>query len=767
MDLVIAVLSGFVLAILAPSLHRVLGRGLGYAAALLPLGLTVYFARFIPEIGAREAVVERAAWVPEIGLSLSLRLDGLGLLFALLITGMGTIVCVYAAGYLGNHRQLGRFYAYLLAFMGAMLGLVLAGNLLALYVFWELTTLTSYLLVGFEHERDSARAAAQQALLTTALGGLAMLAGFVLLGLTGGSFEITDLRERADAVRDHALYLPALLLVLLGAFTKSAQFPFHYWLPGAMAAPTPLSAYLHSATMVKAGVYLLARLLPVLGGTTSWAVLVTGAGAATMLAGAALALREHDLKAILAYLTVNVLGTLVMLLGVGTPEAVKAALTYLAAHALYKGALFLVAGAVDHSAHTRDVRELGGLWRRMPLTSAAAVLAMLSMAGVAPMFGFVAKELYLEAVWHAPAAAWWLTAASVVSSVLLVAGAGLVVVRPFFGHRSEAADAAHEAGPSLWLGPALLAGTGFVVGIGSQTLATPLLRPAASAALGSSVDMKLALWHGWTVPLALSLTALAGGAALYLARDRVLRSLPATTWEERWGPAAWYDRSLAGMNWVARRQTDLLQNGYLRWYVIMILGSTVLLVGLMVVHVGLNVRSQGVGVRVHEGLAVGLILAATAVAVRSESRFRAIASLGVVGFAVAWLFHLFGAPDLAMTQLVVESLTVVMFVLAFHHLPKFSLLSDRRTRARDAALALSAGAVMTVLLLLVTSFTRYPPVSDYFAEASYPLAHGRNVVNVILVDFRALDTLGEITVLSTAAVGVFALLRASSGGGRP
>ena len=759
MSLLIATLSGLGIAILCPFLHRVFRNSLGYAVALLPLYLTLYFGTKIPTLGPGEVVAISVPWAPGVGLSLSLRLDGLSLLFCLLISGIGTLICIYAAGYLGKHPQLGRFYAYLLAFMGAMLGLVLAGNLLTLYVFWELTTLTSYLLVGFDHERDEARTAAQQALLTTALGGLAMLGGFVLLGMIGGSFDIRELTSRAETIRDHSLYLPALLLILAGAFTKSAQFPFHFWLPNAMAAPTPVSAYLHSATMVKAGVYLLARLLPLLGNTDAWTGIVTTVGAVTMVVGAFLALREHDLKAILAYLTINALGTLVMLLGIGTPLAVKAALTYLVAHALYKGALFLVAGAVDHATHSRDIRELGGLARRMPVSAAAAALAGLSMAGVIPLFGFIAKELYLEAVWESPGAGLWLTAASVISSLFLVAGVGLIVVRPFFGAATEKSSHAHEAAISVWVGPILLALCAVACGL-APMLAAPLIEAAASASYGLPVPVKLALWHGVTTPLLLSLVALFGGIGLYLVHHRLVRALPGSTLAVRWGPTSWYDRALGAMKWTAQRQTQLLQSGYLRVYIAIILAAIVLLVGLMVLQVGLPIRAVTAGVRVYEGLAVALILAATLVAVRSDSRFRAIASLGVVGFSIAWLFHLFGAPDLAMTQLGVEALTVVLFVLAFHHLPKFGIFSDRRTRARDAILAITTGSVMTLLLLLVTGFSRYPPISEFHAEASYPLAHGRNVVNVILVDFRALDTLGEITVLSTAAAGVVALLRA-------
>ncbi|MDQ3331261.1 MAG: hypothetical protein M3552_11505, partial [Planctomycetota bacterium] len=439
MDLLVAVLAPLAVAPLMPLVRRFAGRHVGDVAAAIPLAITVYFARYVGTLGDGQSVAFRRAWVPEIGLSLSLRLDGLSLLFVLLISGIGALVCVYAGGYLAGNRRLGSFFGSLLAFMTAMLGIVLAENLLTLYVFWEFTTLTSFLLISFEHERQAARAAAMQALLTTAAGGLCLLAGVILLGLIGGSFEITELIERGDAVRAHRLYPAAVILILLGAFTKSAQFPFHYWLPNAMAAPTPVSAYLHSATMVKAGVYLLARLSPLLGGTDLWTVTVTGVGAVTMVVGTVLAFTSYDMKGILAYLTINVLGTLTMLIGLGTELAAEAAMIYLLAHALYKGALFLVTGAVDHAAHSRDLRELSGLRHRMPLTALIAALAALSMAGVVPFFGFLAKESYLHAVVEAPRMWPLLTFAAVVASVLVVAGAGLVAVAPFFGTLSEKA----------------------------------------------------------------------------------------------------------------------------------------------------------------------------------------------------------------------------------------------------------------------------------------------------------------------------------------
>src|ERR1051325_384690 len=396
MSILIAVLSGFAAAIVAPWICRFAGSAAGWLIALLPLGLMIYFGGFLESVGAGHITVMSYDWVPSLGMKLSFLIDGLSLLFAFLISGIGALIFIYAAEYLRGHPQLGRFYSYLLIFMASMLGLGLANNLIVLYVFWELTSISSYFLIGFDHNRESARAAALQALLVTGAGGLALLAGVLLLGTAGGSLEISTLLDNAEMVRRDALYVPILLLVLAGAFTKSAQVPFHFWLPSAMEAPTPVSAYLHSATMVKAGVYLLARLTPVLGGTPLWLYALSIVGAETMVTGAYVAVRQNDLKRMLAYLTVSALGMLILFIGVGTPEALAAAIVFLLAHALYKGALFLATGIVDRQTGSRDVRELGGLRSAMPMTASIAALAALSLAALPPTLGFIGKEMLLE-----------------------------------------------------------------------------------------------------------------------------------------------------------------------------------------------------------------------------------------------------------------------------------------------------------------------------------------------------------------------------------
>lgn len=760
MQMTAAVLSGFALAVAAPWLNRI-GRGAaGWIFAMLPLGLTLYFASYIGPIAAGRVFTFSYAWVPSLGVSLSFYLDGLSLLFSLLITGIGTLVVIYAGGYLAGHAQVGRFYAYILMFMASMLGVVLSDNLIALFVFWELTSLTSYLLIGFNHGQEDSRAAALQALLITAAGGLALLAGLLLLGQASGSLELSNLFDRAFALDAHRLYLPVLLLVLIGAFTKSAQFPFHFWLPNAMAAPTPVSAYLHSATMVKAGIYLLARLSPILNGTLYWQYILTVVGAVTMLIGAYLAWQNKDLKRVLAYSTISSLGTLTLLLGLGTPLGVKAAMVFLLAHSLYKGALFLVAGAVDHETGTRNVDRLGGLRRVMPITTVAGVMAAMSMAGLFPMFGFIGKELIYEATLEAPLAIWLITFTAIAANIFTVAAAAVVAIRPFFGPTVDTPKKPHEAPISMWSGPLLLAGLGLIFGIIPAYAAQNLISPAVTAILRETTRVNLALWHGPNFVLALSLFTLLGGIAVYIWRRELHQALLPLNTVARWGPETGYGLTLDGLMALAKGQTRLLQSGYLRYYLMLVISTTVSLVGYTLFsRAELDTKSDWPDVRFYELAVVTLILAATVMVVQSRSRLAAVAALGVIGYGVALLYIIFGAPDLAMTQFAVETLLVILFVLVLYRLPRFSIFTSTPARIRDALIALTAGGLMTTLVLAATAPPLQSRLMPYFAEQSVPLARGRNIVNVILVDFRELDTLGEITVLAVAAYGVYALMK--------
>jgi multicomponent Na+:H+ antiporter subunit A len=751
--MLIAILSSFGAALIAPCVHRRWPQRSGWLIALLPIGLFLYFVSQLPY--ATEAQSVTTPWVPALGVNLSFRADGLSLLFALLISGIGALVVIYAGGYLKGHAQLGRFYAWLLMFMSAMLGVVLADNILLLFVFWELTSFSSFMLIGFNHEEAASRGAALQALLVTSSGGLAMLAGLVMLGLIGGTFELSTLLTRGATLQASPWYAPALILVLLGAFTKSAQFPFHFWLPNAMVAPTPVSAYLHSATMVKAGIYLMARLNPALGGTDLWLTLVGGAGMITMLLGGYLALSQTDLKRLLAYSTVSALGMLTLLIGLGSSLALEAAIAALLAHALYKGALFLVAGAIDHEAGTRDVRQLGGLARLMPRVASGAMLAALSMAGMIPLFGFIAKELVYETALETGP---WITTVMVLSALSFVFVAGVTGFGPFIARRQDTPRQPHEAPPSLWLGPIVLGGLSLIFGLLPGLIGAWLIGPAASAASGHAAEVKLALWHGVTPTLLLSLATIAVGVGMYAARSAVRRVTQRLTW--RRGLEGAYAWSLKALNGTAHAVTHRLQNGYLRYYLITIVLTTVGLVGVtLVVEGGAHWPASDSDLRFYEvGLAV-LILLAAGMAITTRSRLSAVAALGVVGYGIALIYLLFGAPDLAMTQLLIESLTVILFVLAFYHLPRFAQLSSTRTRWRDAVISLLAGGLITLLVLSAIGVQLSPSISNYFAEVALPQAHGRNVDNVILVDFRGLDTLGEVTVLGIAAIGVYALLK--------
>ena len=764
MVLPVAVGFGFLVAFLAPVLYSRLRERTGWWLAVYPLGVALLAGGLLLSSSGRSVEWEQP-WVPELGVALSFRADGLSLLFVLLISVIGALVLVYGSAYLRGHGDQGRFYAWLLVFMAAMLGLVTADNLLLLFVFWELTSLSSYFLIGFGHDNAPARRAALQALLVTGGGGLAILAGFVLLGSSAHTFEISTLLEQGEAIHSGALYLPATLLILLGAFAKSAQFPFHFWLPNAMEAPTPVSAYLHSATMVKAGIYLMLRLSPALNGTEWWLTVVVTIGAITLLLGGLLSLAQTDLKRVLAYSTISALGLMTLLIGLGTPAALEAALAFLIAHAAYKGALFLVTGILDHETGTRDVRRLGGLRRALPITAAAGGLAALSMAGLPPLLGFVAKELVYESILP-EASGWPLIVAVVFGGACFVWVAAVVGIAPFWMkparhvHETESlegATAEHEAGVSLWLGPVVLAALGLTAGLWVDPFGVALLVPAASAAIGEAAAVKLSLWHGVTPALWLSVLTVILGTGLFALRTRVRQRLISAT--RRLGGDFGFDALLTGLNGVAAALTGLLQNGYLRYYLLMVVVATVGLVGGTLLTRGVAWPTSVLDIQVHEAALGALILIAAFASIRSRSRLSAVAALGAVGFGVSLIYLWYGAPDLAMTQFLIESLTVVLFVLAFYHLPHFARLSSAPARARDIVVALMAGGLMTTLVLTVLAEPLFPSISDYFGSVAAVEAHGRNVVNVILVDFRGLDTLGEITVLGIAATGVFALLK--------
>ncbi|MBC6441307.1 MAG: putative monovalent cation/H+ antiporter subunit A [Rhodospirillales bacterium] len=763
--LLAAVLAPFVLAVFAPAVRRVAGPATGWLLALLPAALTVYFAGFPGPIAAGDPISFSVPWVPTLGIHLSFHVDGLSVMFALLISGIGTFIVLYAATYLSGHADLGRFLMFILMFMGSMLGLVLADNVVTLFVFWELTSITSFLLIGFNHKSARSRRAALQALVVTGGGGLALLAGLLLMAQAGGAMELSTLLQSGDLLRDHPHYISILILVLIGAFTKSAQVPFHFWLPNAMEAPTPVSAYLHSATMVKAGVYLLARVHPGLGGTEVWQITLVAFGATTFLIGAILALRNTDLKLMLAQTTVASLGLLVFLIGLGHELALEAAMVYLFAHAMFKGALFMAAGCIDHGTGTRDVWKLSGLRSAMPITFGAAALAALSMSGLPPFIGFIAKEF----VYKGTLGEFWpllVTGIAIVGNALMFAVAFLVGFKPFLGAPLQSPKPAHEGGPGLWLGPLTLAVLGLLAGLFAGVPETYLVGPAVWAVAGSQVPVYLYLWGGFKTPLLLSMVTIALGALL-LWKARALSRAMAAALDRLWGPDQGYDQFLDALIGIARAVTAKLQTGTLRHYLLV----TMTVVATILVAPMIAMGDLSVSVTLPRtdfyiwGIALLALAGGFAIAI-ARSRLIAILSMGVLGMAVALIFVLFSAPDLAFTQLMVETLSVVILALVITRLPIYR--SDWRgwPRAiRDSAIAVVVGVGFTLLLLTITGRPLDPVLSEFFAARSYTEAYGRNIVNVILVDFRALDTFGEIAVVVIAGVAVLSLL--AMGGRRP
>ena len=733
---------------------------------IIALALTLFFGSKVPQVAQDGSIRIVYEWIPSLKVQLSFMIDGLGLLFALIICGAGTFVALYSGAYLAGHEQLGRFRLYLTLFMLSMVGLVLSDNLVALFVFWELTTITSYLLIGFDHKTENGRRSARQALLVTGGGGLAMMAGFVMLGLVSGSWELSEIRAMGDLVRNHELYLPILVTVLCGAFAKSAQFPLHFWLPNAMAAPTPVSAYLHSATMVKGGIYLMARLYPVLGGTMAWMVPLIIIGGFTAVWSSLLALRQNDMKLMLAYTTVMALGTLTMLLGTDNVVAITGMAVFLLVHSLYKCTLFLVVGSIDHECGTRKLDELGGLAKKMPITAAAAMLAALSMAGLPPFFGFVGKELIYQGAVDQQFLSLLVTGAAMAANILMVAVAVILLYRPFFGAAVKTPHAPHEAPWRMWLGPVVMAGLGVGFGLAVSWVGDLLIQPAVRAITGKPVDLHLALFHGINLPLILSAVTVAAGLLVFTFRgfcSAVVRKVEAILPFS--GDQA-YDGVMKMIYGFSHWQTDVLQNGSMSRYLAAIFATIALSVGYTLLYKGGVVGSIAwPQLYFYEWAIVGLILGGCAVTLRTQSRLMAICAMGVIGSCVGLIYLLYGAPDVALTQLTVEILVVVLITVVLLKLPKHITVveSGSMEKMTRGVIAVSVGCLVTVLLLGVNSAPLDMRITDYYAAYSYSLAHGRNIVNVVLVDFRGFDTMGEITVLSVAGLTAYQMIKLRMG----
>jgi multicomponent K+:H+ antiporter subunit A len=745
-----------------PSLLERSGRNACAAATgVVTLAALVLLLSRVPAVYRGEVLQTQIEWLPQIGLSFSFFLDGLGFFFAALVLGIGLLIILYARFYLGRHHPIGRFYAYLLLFQGAMVGIVLSDNVVVLLVFWELTSLTSFLLIGYWRHLPEARQGARMALIITAGGGLSLIAGMLLLGHIAGSYQLTEILTRGGQIKASPLYVPALLLILGGAFTKSAQFPFHFWLPHAMAAPTPVSAYLHSATMVKAGVFLLARLWPALAGTDAWFMIVAPVGMATMLMAAWIAIFKDDLKQVLAFSTVSHLGMMTMLLGLGTPMAAVAAVFHILNHATFKAALFMSAGVVDHEAGTRDIRRLGGLLTLMPITATLSLIATASMAGIPLLNGFLSKEMMLEQVAQTSylGTPWLFPALAGLATLLSVAYSARFGISTFLGPRRHDYPARpHDPPAGMWLPIAVLVFPVLAIGFMPATFAGAVVERAALAVVGGPLpEYHLALWHGITPALLMSLVALAGGAAVFSAYNRFDAIRLALL---RPDAKTMFEVTIGAVTLTARRWIDATHNGSLQRYVGIIVGVIAILgaVGFWSVNHGAGTRST-LPMTVPAVIAwIALIGASIAVALRHYDRVLALILTSIVGLVVSLGFTQFSAPDLALTQISVEVVTTILLLLALNLLPRTSARETRPlARWRDAGIASVAG--IGIAGLAYAAMTRgFDSISAYHLAEAKPGGGGTNVVNVILVDFRGFDTFGEIIVLGIAAITIFALL---------
>jgi multicomponent Na+:H+ antiporter subunit A len=740
-------------------------RASGWLLALLPASLFAYFLSVAPVIAAGRAVTSRAAWAPSLGIDVAFRLDGFSFLFALLITGIGALVVVYAGAYLSDESTAGRarFFTLILLFMTAMLGAVLSDNLLVLFLFWEATSILSFLLIGFHADSPHARRAALMSLRVTAAGGFALLAAIILIGMSLGSYLLTDVVQRAEELSESRWIVPIVIGVLIGAFTKSAQFPFYFWLPNAMQAPTPASAYLHSATMVKLGIYLLARFEPVIGAVPWGRDTLIVFAIATMLVAAYQAVRAENFKTVLAYSTVASLGILVMLVGLDGPMATVAMVGFVLAHALYKATLFFCAGSVLHATGLSKLRAMGGLVRFLPVTAVAAVMASLSMAGLPPFVGFISKEFLFEAQiqssWNALP-----MAAAVLVNAVLVAVAGVVTLRPFFLAPSKAIAVKHGETPALLHGPVVLGLLGLLLSLEPDWITRAVLDPAVTAVYGRPVDVQLpTLRHGVTPTLLLSAVVVGIGALILRFWGPIHTRLRTGTLIDRYDMEHAFEFAVRRGRRLAAATARIVQHGDLRRYLWVVFAACLAFVvwGLTVSREGPRFpdTSELAHLRIGPAIVALAGIAGGFAAARARTLVAAMIAVGLTGFVAALTFMMNGAPDIALTQFAVESLVVVLLTVMLLVLPLAAPSTRTRgERALDAGLAAAFSLVLLVVLLDMGASSRGTPISDYFAAHSYLSAFGRNVVNVILVDFRGFDTLGETTVIGLAAILAWSLL---------
>ncbi len=730
-------------------------------SSLIPLSLFVYFSRFIGQVSQGEVIERTYQWIPSFGVNLTFRLDGLSLLFSLMITGIGFLVFMYTSAYLRNHKYLDRFYGYLSVFMAAMLGLVLSDNMISLFVFWELTSISSFFLIGFNNTSSASRKSALTALGITGLGGLFLLPGSLVLGYMTGTYEISEMLAQKDLITGHALYPVAVIFIFVAAFTKSAQFPFHFWLPGAMKAPTPVSTYLHSATMVKAGIYLLLRLTPVLGEENLWNTSLIIIGAITMLYSAVHTIFRRDLKGILAYSTIAALGILVFLIGLGTKEALLAAGVFIIVHALYKATLFLMTGAIDLYTGTRDVTQLSGLRKIMLPVAIAGILAALSNAGIPSSVGFIGKDLIYEGTLNFKHNAALLTALALLTNVFISYAGYVAGVKPFIGKLPERFEDVKRPGFLIWFPPVLLAALGLLFGLMPFLLEQALVKPIVTVLNHNAGDIHLKIWHGFSTILALSAITIVSGLSLYFILKPSEKLEDFIEKFEFISPKSITENFVDWFSKFSSLWTNTFQNGYLRNYIAVIIMFLVGIVSYSLLRnttyqIDYNALSR---LTIYEVIVVVILLGAIFYTVFTKSRLAAVAASGVIGYAICLLFVFYSAPDLAMTQFAIDTLTVILFVLVLYRLPKYLRLSDYKMRVRDGIISIMFGGLISILALEVLAQPANKDIANYYAKNAYLEAHGKNVVNVILVDFRGTDTMIEISVLTIAAIGVFGLLK--------
>ncbi|MDW7614260.1 Na+/H+ antiporter subunit A [Peribacillus simplex] len=792
-----AVLSPFLFALIVPILYKLFRQiHTGWFVLILPILLFTYFSRFISLTKQGYIITERAAWIPSLGIHIDFYVDGLGLLFALLITGIGSLVVLYSVFYLSKEKEkLNQFYVFLLLFMGAMLGVVLSDNLIVLYSFWEFTSLSSFLLIGYWNERERSRYGAQKSLLITVLGGLSLLGGIILLSIMGNTFSIRELIAQTGELMDHSLFIPALLLVLLGAFTKSAQFPFHIWLPDAMEAPTPVSAYLHSATMVKAGIYLVARLSPIFAESGLWFWLVSIAGLITLFWGSFSAIKQTDLKGILAFSTISQLGLIMSLLGLGAAAlhydslgeniylaATVAAVFHLINHATFKGSLFMVAGIIDHETGTRDIRKLGGLMQLMPITFTVAAIGAFSMAGLPPFNGFLSKEMFLASMVHVlelnifnmetwgilfPVIAW-------VASVFTFIYSMIVVLKPFTGKlQLQLLDKKpHEAPIGMLISPVILASLVIIFGIFPNLLSSSIIEPVVASIqpslAGPDFQVHIEFWHGFKPEFWMTVGIIAFGIILY-------KTFPRWQKIHQWMPErlslnAFYDNGIRGLERSASSVMKFLMTGSIRTYLLSIFLFFILSLGFTLYWKDAFKLDTGnfAPIGLYELVLAAIIVISSIAILFARSRLTSIIILGAVGYTISLFFVLLRAPDLALTQLVIETISVSLFLLCFFHLPLMASRKEERMtfRLNNALISIGVGVIVTLIALSAHSNKLFDSISSYYLENAYKEAGGKNVVNVILVDFRGLDTMFEISVLSIAALGIFAMIKLRLTGGK-